>query len=718
MHRYHRGNEIDAELRKCAVNWGYQLFLPAKQNNLQQVFRHIHLSIINPTKKREFALTDSINEWYHKEYMNHHKARERGFYPVLFLNRTVTDTAEKAERGTMNQTNFMELGLSEPILRALKDMGFEYATDIQAQSIPLIQAGYDVVGRSQTGTGKTAAFGIPAIEKIVTKEEKRSVQVLLLCPTRELAVQAAEEIKKISRYTEGIKAVAVYGGAPIDRQILQLRSANIVIGTPGRVMDHMRRHTLKLQNLKMVILDEADEMLSMGFREDIETILQETPEDRQTILFSATMPKEIMEIIRNYQNEPQIVEINKKQVTLDAIGQYYYEVPMGRKNDMLQLLLADQNPKRAIIFSNTKKMVEDLTQFLNENGLRADGIHGDMKQSQRTSVMNSFKSGRTSILVATDVAARGIDVDDIDCVINYDIPQNNEYYVHRIGRTGRAGKSGNAFTICSGRRQIGQMKDIAKAVRSNIEQLEIPTAQSILKKKRLEKQGELIHMLDTTEQLPYLELVSELMKQGYAAEQVAAAALQMMYGTEEEKLPVIQMEKKRRSGDFSKLMINIGRSSRIAPNFIVGAIAERTTLSGRDIGKIEIYDEHTLVEVPKQEEEQVLTAMEGCKINGLDTVTRKWFTKEDKEKRSDRRDRSEFSSKERAPREEHSDKRGKRSSNWDKKPYRENRDSKSKNGFGHKSFKNGFKDSKRTPHSSNRKSSSHGRSKKYRLEEE
>ncbi|MGN0663586.1 MAG: DEAD/DEAH box helicase [Negativibacillus sp.] len=529
----------------------------------------------------------------------------------------------------MNQINFKQLGLPAPILRALEEMGFENATEIQAQSIPLIQMGYDVVGRSQTGTGKTAAFAIPAIGKIQNGEEKRSVQVLLLCPTRELAVQAADEIKKIAKYTEGVKAVAVYGGAPIERQILQLRNANIVIGTPGRVMDHMRRHTLKLQNLKMLILDEADEMLSMGFREDIETILQETPEDRQTILFSATMPKEIMEIISNYQKEPQIVEVNKQQVTLDAIGQFYYEVPMGRKNDMLLLLLAEQDPKRSIIFCNTKKMVDDLTQFLNDKGYRAEGLHGDLKQSQRDSVMGAFKGGRTTILVATDVAARGIDVDDIDCVINYDIPQNNEYYVHRIGRTGRAGKSGAAYTICSGRRQVFLIKDIAKATRSDIVQLEVPTAESILKKQRLKKQDELLRKLSESTELSYMELVGNLMKQGYAAEQVAAAALELLYGAEEASLPVIQMEKKRRGGDLVKLMINIGRSSRIAPNFIVGAIAERTSLSGRDIGKIEIFDEHTLVEVPRAAAEEVLQAMEGCKINGIDTQTRRWLTKEE-----------------------------------------------------------------------------------------
>ena len=629
----------------------------------------------------------------------------------------------------MNQVNFKQLGLPAQTLRALEEMGFENATEIQAQSIPLIQMGYDVVGRSQTGTGKTAAFGIPAISKIDTTEEKRTVQVLLLCPTRELAVQAADEIKKIAKYTDGIKVVAVYGGAPMDRQIMQLRSANIVVGTPGRVMDHMRRHTLKLNNAKMVILDEADEMLSMGFREDIETILQEVPEERQTILFSATMPKEIMEIINNYQKEPQIVEINKQQVTLDAIGQFYYEVPMGRKNDMLLLLLAEHEPKRSIIFSNTKAMVDELTFFLNENGYKADGLHGDMKQSQRDSVMGAFKGGRTTILVATNVAARGIDVDDIDCVINYDIPSNNEYYVHRIGRTGRAGKTGAAYTICSGRRQVYLMQDIARATKSEVIKLEIPTAESIMKKQRLLKQEELITKLETAEELPYLELVTELMTQGYSAEQIAAAALGMVYGVEESALPVIQMEKKRRKGDFVKIRINIGRDQRIAPNFLVGAIAERTSLSGRDIGKIEIFDEDSLVEIPRSAEEEVLAAMVGCKINGIDTETRRWLTKEEMKNRKSRVDFSdEAPKKERAPRErgpkeekggffkkekkewDKKDGKGKKFGFADKKPFKKDsrKDGKrdSKKSFG-KEFKKDKKQEKK----------GFGRSKKFLFDE-
>ena len=356
----------------------------------------------------------------------------------------------------MNQNLFAELSLVPELLRAIGEMGFSEPTPIQAQSIPLILEGRDVVGRSQTGTGKTAAFGIPAIQMVDPNLDRRMAQILLLCPTRELAVQACEELKKLAHHTRGVHVCAVYGGAPIERQIVQLKDANIVVGPPGRVMDPLRRRTLKISELRMVILDEADEMLSMGFREDIETILTQAPENRQTILFSATMPKEIMNLIDNYQKDPVLVEINKSQVALNSIEQFYYDIPTGRKNDALGLLLHYYAPSRSMVFCNTKKMVDDLTGWLLDHGFKAEGLHGDMKQSQRTVVMDAFKAGRTSILVATDVAARGIDVDDINCVFNYDIPQNAEYYVHRIGRTGRAGKSGSAYTLCCGRNQLRQ----------------------------------------------------------------------------------------------------------------------------------------------------------------------------------------------------------------------------------------------------------------------
>ena len=346
-------------------------------------------------------------------------------------------------------TGFEALITDSRILRALEDMAFEQPTEIQSQAIPLMRSGADIIARSQTGTGKTMAFAIPAIEKISTQEDKPTVQVLIMCPTRELALQCSEEIKKLTKYIGGIRPAEVYGGASMEHQITRLKRANIVIGTPGRIMDHMRRKTLKLDNVRLVVLDEADEMLSMGFKEDMETILRDTPESRQTALFSATMPPSILAITNEFQKDPQMVQVSRQQVTLDNILQQYVDVPMGRKEDALKLLLYYYEPSLAMVFVNTKKMADELTESLQKSGFQAEALHGDLKQSQRNTVMERFRYGSTAILVATDVAARGIDVNDVQFVFNYDIPQNNEYYVHRIGRTGLVRISGvTVFRSC------------------------------------------------------------------------------------------------------------------------------------------------------------------------------------------------------------------------------------------------------------------------------
>ena len=347
----------------------------------------------------------------------------------------------------MNELKFSELGLIPEMQRAVDELGFEQTTDIQASAIPLLRTGADVIGRSQTGTGKTLAFAIPAIERIDREEAQPTPQVLILCPTRELAQQGCEEIKKLTRFMRDIWPVDVYGGAAMDRQIARLRRANLVIGTPGRIMDHMRRGTLSLANVKMVVLDEADEMLSMGFREDIETILKDVPEERQTVLFSATMPDAILELADQFLRDPQKIEINREQITLDNIRQLSMEVPMGRKLDALVLLLHAYDPKRCMIFCNTKHMCQRLCDEFQRAGLDCDCIHGDIPQKKREQVMARFRRGELPVFVATDVAARGIDVDDVDAVFNYDVPQENEYYVHRIGRTGRAKRHGVAYTL-------------------------------------------------------------------------------------------------------------------------------------------------------------------------------------------------------------------------------------------------------------------------------
>ena len=353
---------------------------------------------------------------------------------------------------------FEELQIDDRILRAVEDMGFEEASPIQAKAIPVVLEGKDIVGQAQTGTGKTAAYSIPMLQKIDPSVKK--VQAIVLCPTRELAVQVAEEIRRLAKYMSDIKVLPVYGGQEIVRQIKSLKTGvQIVVGTPGRVMDHMRRKTVRFDNVSMVILDEADEMLDMGFREDMETILTGTPEDRQTVLFSATMPKAIMDIAKKFQKDAEVVKVVRKELTVENIDQYYYEVRPKNKNEVLCRLIDIYNPRLSVVFCNTKKKVDELISELKGRGYFADGIHGDMKQTQRDRVMSDFREGKTEILIATDVAARGIDVSNVDVVFNYDLPQDEEYYVHRIGRTGRAGKEGLAFSFISGK-EVYKLKDI------------------------------------------------------------------------------------------------------------------------------------------------------------------------------------------------------------------------------------------------------------------
>ena len=508
--------------------------------------------------------------------------------------------------------------ISAEIKRAIDDIGFNKATEIQAKSIPVIKQNIDVIGKSQTGTGKTVAFGIPAIEKVDTA--LNAVQILILCPTRELAMQACDEMRKLSKYKEGIRIVDVYGGAPMDRQIVRLRSANIVIGTPGRVMDHMKRKTLKLDNLKMAVLDEADEMLSMGFRDDIEKILESSSKDRQTVLFSATMPKEILDLTKRFQKSPVLIEVKVKQMTVENISQYYYNAPMGKKKDVLNLILNYADPKRAILFCNTKRAVDDLTQYLNNYSFNAAGLHGDMKQSQRTTVMNAFKSGKTNILIATDVAARGIDVNDIDYVINYDIPQNTEYYVHRIGRTGRAGKSGIAISICSGRNQVDTLKKIAKITKSKITEEEIPSVESIIQRHNSLVIDQIENLVKSTDEFVNMDTVKELSKRGCNPESVAAALIQLQFGKKELELSNLDSIKPTKIAkdniEYSKVILSVGRNKKIAPAHIVSAISNLTSIPGSEVGKIEIYDSDSIVAVPTEKLSEVLTNLKDFKIHG------------------------------------------------------------------------------------------------------
>ncbi len=534
----------------------------------------------------------------------------------------------------MTKIPFSQLNLTPKVERAITAMGFDLATSVQSEAIPLIRTGVDVIARSQTGTGKTIAFAIPAIERVDTHEEKVTAQVLILCPTRELAQQAAEEIRKVARFKPGIRPVEIYGGASIDTQCIRLRRSNIIVGTPGRVMDHMRRKTLKLSNIKMVVLDEADEMLNMGFKEDIETILHDVPEDRQTVLFSATMPPAILKLTQEFQKDPKLIEIDKEQVTTEGIEQSYIDVPHDRKKDALIAILRFHDPKRAIIFCNTKKMVDELTDLLLSQHISADSIHSDIKQSQRTAVMHNFKQGRTTILLATDIAARGIDVSDIDFVINYDIPANSEYYIHRIGRTGRAGKTGRSITFCSGRREIATMRNFAQDAKSTVVRAELPSNDELKKLNRAKMLEAMEEALKSEPQALYLELADQLVEREFSLRNIAAAAMQLYFENSAPtvELPVIESkpekmtQKSKREGDMGKarpkhrnyetILIDIGSSKNATVNHIIGAITEKTGLLGKEIGKVEVLADQSLVEIPAESCDEVLKAMVGCKITG------------------------------------------------------------------------------------------------------
>lgn len=564
---------------------------------------------------------------------------------------------------------FSEMPISEEIKHAISDIGFEEATGIQAESIPLILSGKDVIGHSHTGTGKTAAFSIPAIE-IIDKALKKATQILILCPTRELAIQACDEIKKLTKYKRFIKTVPIYGGQPIERQFEALKGgAQIIVGTPGRVMDHMRRKTISFSHLKMVILDEADEMLSMGFREDIETILKDVPEERQTILFSATMSDEIMEITKLYQHEPEIVKITREEITVPNIDQYYYEIPAGKKTEALSRLLDRYNPSRSIVFCNTKKQVGDLAEELSAMGYCVGGLHGDMKQNDRTRIMNGYRKGKISILIATDVAARGIDVDDVEAVFNYDIPQDLEYYVHRIGRTGRIGKQGTAYTFVCGRRQIYELHDIEKYTKSKIHLMRIPTSDELSDVLNVKLTEEISKTIEESGLEEFNEILDSLFE-SYSSVEICGALIKKLietgsYNTHskhddiafEEEGKKIRLTMNRRSdsdrdrrgrsqqGDrrkqntrnaaraprrehadesgMDKISINVGKKHRVSAAHILGAVAGESGLPGKTFGRIEILESCTIVSVPKENTKKVLDAMKGCKIMGYKTVTRK-----------------------------------------------------------------------------------------------
>ena len=426
----------------------------------------------------------------------------------------------------MESQGFEDLHLSKEMYQAIADMGFEEPTTIQNRSIPYLLDGKDVIGQAQTGTGKTAAFGIATLERVDPKNKK--LQAVILCPTRELAIQVSEELKNLSKYKKGIRILPVYGGQPIGRQIKALRvGVQIIIGTPGRVMDHLNRRTLKVGGVKIVILDEADEMLDMGFRDDIETIVRKIPEKRQTILFSATMPKAILNLTRRYQSNPQLIKLVHREMTVPDVEQFYVEVKQQAKTEVMSRLIDLYNLKLSLVFCNTKRRVDKLVESLKARGYLTEGLHGDMQQNQRDRVMSEFRGGGIDIVVATDVAARGIDVGATDAVFNYDIPTDDEYYVHRIGRTARAGKAGRAFTFVTGK-EMYRIRQIQRFTKTKIIAQKVPSVsdvEAIRTNLLLEK---VKGVIDAGHLGKCSNLVEKLVQEDYTSLEVAAALLKMM----------------------------------------------------------------------------------------------------------------------------------------------------------------------------------------------
>ena len=553
----------------------------------------------------------------------------------------------------MDVTKFEELQLDDRIIRAITEMGFEEASPIQAQAIPVVLEGRDMIGQAQTGTGKTAAFGLPLLQKVDPKVKK--LQAVVLLPTRELAIQVAEELRRFAKFMHGIKVLPVYGGQDIVRQIRALKDGTqIVVGTPGRVMDHMRRKTVKMDHVHTVVLDEADEMLNMGFLEDMETILSQLPEERQTLMFSATMPQAIADIAKKFQKDPVTVRVIKKELTVPKVTQYYYEVKPKNKVEVMCRLLDMYSPKLSIVFCNTKRQVDELVQALQGRGYFAEGLHGDLKQVQRDRVMESFRNGRTDILIATDVAARGIDVGNVEAVFNYDIPQDDEHYVHRIGRTGRAGREGKAFSLVVGK-EVYKLRDIQRYCKTKIIPQAIPSLNDITEIKAdkiLDQVQDILNDTDLTKIVNIIE--KKLMEDDYTSLDLAAALLKMSMGDDNEDIidnymPARSLDdldsygrnsrgrdRGRNSGrrkgatdraavDYvlnggeermARLFINIGKSQRVTPGDILGAVAGESGIPGRLVGSIDMYDGYTFVDVPAEYAEDVLNAMSHARIKG------------------------------------------------------------------------------------------------------
>jgi ATP-dependent RNA helicase DeaD len=580
----------------------------------------------------------------------------------------------------MEKRLFTELGLSPELLKAVEKMGFEEASPIQTAVIPTILAGRDVVGQSSTGSGKTAAFAIPAIDKVDV--QSRAVQVLILLPTRELAVQVAEEVAKLAFFKRGLRELPVYGGQSYERQFRGLDAgAQVVIGTPGRLMDHMERGSLKLDKLKLVILDEADRMLDMGFREDIEKILSSVPEQRQLLFFSATMPKAIQDLIKRYSRDPAWIKIESSAQNAPQVDQVYFEVDRRSKIEALTRLIDVHDFRYGIIFCSTKIMCDELAEILSARGYAVDRLHGDITQMQRNRVMDKFRKRGFEFLVATDVAARGLDVDDLEVVFNYDLPNDAEDYTHRIGRTGRAGKSGRAFTFVCGR-ELWVLQNFIRYAKLKIRRENIPSLDQVEEARENVFFEKLRDTLNAAKFRKQDRMIDRLLEQGYPSTDICSALIHLLQGggagpdkpdaKPAPKAPTssapswatkkaapaltagpavadaakssgptsyasrpkvaapvaVEREPARVEGDFAPpartglekgfttIFLNVGRKHLVTPADIVGKVAGVTRLPGNVVGAIDIHQRHTLVDIAEDQALFVIEKLTGIRVKG------------------------------------------------------------------------------------------------------
>jgi len=545
----------------------------------------------------------------------------------------------------MNTTPFTELGLPAPLLQAIEELGYERPSAIQAMAIPIALEGHDIIGLSQTGSGKTAAFVLPALAKIDPK--LRKPQILILCPTRELAIQVCEDVHRLGSKMPKLQAVPVYGGAPIGRQFRALEDgAQLIVGTPGRLLDHLRRGSFDPSHVKMTILDEADRMLDMGFREEMEELLATLPDTRQTMFFSATMNRGVEGLIKRFGKNPQMLQIERKALTVESIEQRHYEVRERSKVEVLSRLLDLEDPRLAIVFCNTKKAVDECTEALLSRGYAADRLHGDVTQQMRERVLNRFREGKVEVLVATDVAARGIDIEEIDIVFNYDVPQDPEDYVHRIGRTGRAGRSGRAITFVFGR-DLYRLQNIERTIRQKITRHRVPSQEEVEDRRADALYDSVRDRLEAGSFVGHETHIERLLDQGHTATDIAGALFTLLREATTTKGQSIaednaqnpsagggqgnrfdrsdsqphrpdrnQERSSSYTGEMTKLFVNLGKTHGINAKDLVGMFYREGEVPDGSLGHIKLFPRHTIVEVPEECVEKTLRALGKSKLRG------------------------------------------------------------------------------------------------------